>query len=233
MRMLSNIASIARGSVGGSTFSANQFHQIIVRAKTAPVQPCTLWQSKVRSAFTAANAAWHAMTAAQQLAWIEYSESLTFSGPLGNYSVPGRQVFLSNYGFSLYLTDRAADGASAILTAPTNDGFLSIQDLNVGPLVASGDGYAVTGKNINPEGITVVVLNSRAFDISRQRYKGPFKSATIFSEDVDTDANFSIDIPNLTVDKRYFCSVRAVSNTIGNRLSAKFFLNRLASTTGV
>lgn len=230
MKMLSQIASVARGSVGGLTFTANQFSQIIVRQRTAPVQPNTVNQTKIRAAFTTAQTQWEALTTEERQGWIDYADSLTFSGPTGTYKVPGRQVFLSNFGWSLYLLDRGVPGQTILPAPPENTGFAAIQNLNVDVLPAPGTGYAVVGNNNNPENMSVIVMNSRAFNPARERYKGPFKSDTIFSASVAAGAPFTISVTGLIAASRYFCSIRAVTVEDAHRLSPLFYLNTIATT---
>lgn len=230
MKLLSPLASIARGSVAGDTFTANQFAQIIVRQRTAPVQPGTVNQTKIKSAFTTASVQWKALTGPQRQAWIDYAATLTFSGPLGTYKVPGRQVFLSNYGWATYLADRNVPGQTVDDTAPTTPGFASIQNLNIETPSDSDIGYKVVGNNNNPENISVIVMNSVAFHSSRNRFKGPFKSDTIFSASVVEAGAFTINVVGLVEGNRYFCSVRAITLEEGHRLSALFFLNEIANS---
>jgi hypothetical protein len=106
MRMLSQLATVARGSVGGVTFTANQHHAIVCRARVSPVNPMTQRQSQMRAAFGDAQSLYEALSAADKLAWQDYADTLTFEGPLGNYSVTGRSVCLGNLATALYLDDR-------------------------------------------------------------------------------------------------------------------------------
>lgn len=232
MKMLSPIASIARGSVAGATFTANPYAQIIVRARTAPVQPGTVNQTKIKSAFTASNAAWHGLSNAQRQAWIDYAATLTYSGPLGSYKVPGRQVFLSNYGTARYLFDRGVLVVDPVTTAPTIPGFLALSDLNIEAPSTTGTGYKVVGGNPNTESLGILVLNSIAFDESRLRYKGPFKSDILYSDTVAPQGDFSVEVTNLTVDSKYFCSVRAIVEDAPIRISPLFYLNIVAASAG-
>jgi hypothetical protein len=231
MKMLSPIASIARGSVGGITFTANQFAQIVCRARTAPVQPGTVPQTKIKSAFTAAQVAWRNLAAAKREGWEDYSDTLSFSGPLGTYKVPGRQVFISNYSLALYAYDRGILDTAPVDTPPTDPGFLSIDNLNIDAPAGSGTGYQVVGNNNNAEDIGIVILNSIPFDDSRLRFKGPFKSDTLFGGITAAAAPVSEDVLGLVADKVYFCSVRAVSNDAPVRISPMYFLRKVAETT--
>lgn len=228
MKIVSPIASIARGSIAGITATANQFQQIVFRARTAPVQPNTIMQTKVRTAFATAQTTWDGLTPVQRTAWEDYADTLTFTGPTGDYKVPGRQVFLSNFGWCGYLTERGVPGQTLLTAAPVIPGFATIQSLNVDTGHVSGTGYRVVGRNNNAENITVVVMNSRAFNPSRNRYKGPFKSDVIFSASVAPASVFGIEVLNLNMDMRYFCSVRCNTLEAGHRLSNIFYLNEIA-----
>lgn len=230
MRMSSQIAVIARGSVGGDTFTANQYHQIVVRARTAPVQPGTLMQTKIKAAFGTASTEWDALTPAQRTAWDDYADTCVFHGPLGAYKIPGRQIFLSNVGTSLYWTDRAVPGQSVITAAPELAGFASIQNLNVEILPSPGIGYAITGRNNNIHNITVVAMNSIPFNHARNRYKGPFKSDIIWSASVAPANEFEIELTPLVDDRRYFASVRAMTLEDAHRMTPLFYVNAISTT---
>lgn len=231
MKIVSPIASIARGSIAGITATANQFQQIVFRQRTAPVQPNTVMQTKIRAAFTSAQTSWEGLSQANRDLWDDYADSLTFTGPTGDYKVPGRQVYLSNYGWSLYLFDRGVPNQVALTTPPEETGFAAIQILNIEPLIIPGTGFQVTGWNPNPESINVIVMNSRAFHPSRKRYKGPFKSNILYSATVNPASGFFITVYPLIDGSRYFCSVRAITLDPAHRLSAKFYLNTIATTT--
>lgn len=231
MRMLSTIASGMRGSVGGLTFSANQFHQIIVRQRTAPVNPNTTYQSMMRGAFGDAQSLYEALSEGNKLAWDAYADTLTYEGPLGNNTIPGRQVCLGNVATALYLDDRGIDVDTVDASPPPAPGFLSLADLDVGAPTQVGTGFSVNFRNNNPEDIVVYAQRSIPFNTGRKRYKGPFLSESLDSVEIIAANSGVIDFLNCNEDSVYFAVVRAISAEPPYRMCRPFFVRAVAQTT--
>jgi len=231
-RILSSPWSIIRGSIAGTTYFANQFHQIVARARTAPVQPGTNYQAMVKSAFDAASSLWETLTDDQRHAWDTYSGTCSWTGPLGSYTIPGRQMFVAVHGMKLYLMARGVVFNNNILTAPLRTGFLNVDNVQA----TSGSGASTTGITVsfgNPNAETILGWAERSlgFDLSRYRYKGPWDSAALLSAQALTLTTGSLLYTALTPDLRYFARFRAISKQGPFRISAKFFVNAIATTT--
>lgn len=225
MKMLSPIMSIARGSVGAQVFTANQHAQIVVRARTSPFQPNTTYQQQAKAAWTAANTAWRALSQADRDGWHDYAQSLVYAGPIGNYSVPGRQVFLSNYSFGLYLWGRAKLPAAPLTDPPIIPGTLAIEDLSIHSPAPFGNGFYITAANPNPETVTLVSICSTPKPLTRLRWKGPWNTPFTYISTAAPGASFRINYYGFTPNVRYFCRVRAITTGSPIRLSALFYLN--------
>ncbi len=232
-RMLSPIASVIRGSIGGLTFFANQFHQIVIRQRTSPVNPKTTFQSQIRGAFGDASVLYEALSDADRILWEEYADGLTYEGPTGEYSLPGRQVAMSNVATALYADDRGIDVDVVDCEPPLAPGFLSLSDLAIAAPVGAGTGFSISMRNNNAEDIVVLLTRSRAFPVTRYRFKGPFLSSTLAGVGVSAAGVSVHDVLSLNEDSIYFFSLRAISAQSPYRISPMFIIRGIASTTVV
>lgn len=231
MRLLSHSWSIARGSVGGITYTANQFHQIIARARTAPVNPKTTRQTEIRSSFSGAAERWKNLTETERQGWRDYASTLVFEGPLGQYSVPGRQVFIGTIGTALYLQMRTAVPAIVDSIAPVIPGFLDIA--GVTPLAFSDPGQtgiALSFVQNGAENIVGYSQRSVGWNQTRNRFKGPFLSETLTVASVIAPGSGSIEFSGLAVDLAYFMNPRFITEQGPFRMSTIFNLRSIAVT---
>ena len=230
-KILSQLGSVIRGSIGGITFSANQFHQIIARAKTAPVNPNTSKQSAIRSAFSGAVSLWSSASSALRQQWNDYAATLVFDGPLGAYSVPGRDVFIANISVALYLQSQTGTPAVVDTTAPTFPGFLNIQNVTPASFtVPASTGVSFSFTQSAAEDVIGYAERSFAFGQSRERFKGPFLSNTLDSVTVVGPGSGIMDFSGLTVDLKYFMNPRFITALAPFRLSSRFYVDSIAVT---
>jgi len=230
-KFLSTVYSGIRGSVGGLTYTANQFHQLIVRQKTSPVNPNTTRQSQIRSAFSGAVALWAGLSAAFRNAWNDYADTLVFQGPLGPYTVPGRDVFIANISVALYL--QSVNGVPAVVdtTPPGIAGFLNISSVAPADFTpAASTGISFSFIQSGAEDVIAYATRSVAFGLSRERFKGPFLSSTNEYLEVVAPGSGVVDFDGLIVDLKYFMRVRFITALAPFRLSAEFIVSSVAVT---
>ena len=230
-RLLSPVASIMRGSVAGLTFTANTFHQIVVRQRTSPVQPGTNPQSRIRSAFTAASVLWKDATPTVRAAWDDYAKTLFYPGPLGPYQVPGRSVFISNLSLCYYLYLAGLMVTPPSTEPPTIAGFLSTNFYGYVPPTTPGTGYELNVNNPNDEPVLAICERSWAYELTRQFFKGPFVASTIVAPEVEPSTTETIPFLSLTANRVYFNKCRLLSSTAPFRVSPLFYIRAIASTT--
>jgi len=230
-RASSLLMSVIRGSVGGLTYTANQFHQIVMRARTSPVNPSTQAQSSVRLGMSAANEQWDQLTDPERQAWEDYANSVTFSGPLGNYTVPGRQMALGQQVLAYYLSYQEYSD----FDVPAMDPPLKLGLLGLGPIVpavlgTTGTGFQFGITNPNTEDITVGAWISHRQNDSRLRYKGPWYDPYFHAFEIllSSAGNFVID--DLPTDGIYFVKLKAISTNTPRRLSPSA-IYRMEATT--
>jgi hypothetical protein len=226
-RALSHIHSVIRGSVGGLTYFPNQFHQICMRHRTTPVNPMTPRQVEMRGALSDANALWLLLSAADRELWNQYAQTLYYIGPLGNYQIPGRQVFISNCGLAKYLDGRGVDVGTFGTDPPIIPGFLDL--LSVEPVApASGIGFSITFSNPNHESIAVYSMRSIPFNPTRYRFKGPFLTETLDSVNLPSATSGIIEYTDLNENSIYFTFIRAISDEPPYRICAERVIRAIA-----
>ena len=230
-RMLSPIASILRGSIAGLTFSANQWHQIIVRAKTSPVNPATTNQTHIRTAFSAAANEWNLITQTQRDLWDNYADTLVYEGPLGTYNVPGRQVFIGSFSFLKYINNRALDTIVIPSSAPGTPGFGKIDSITSDDPAVPSTGFDVNVSQSMGENMSVIVERSVGFNPSRERFKGPWVTADMKYIDLVSGVTAHTSFIELTEGNAYFFRVRGCTNDTEMLLAVPYIGRHIAATT--
>lgn len=231
-RFLSTVYSGIRGSVGGLTYLANQYHQLIVRARTAPVQPNTPLQSAIKTAFSGAEAQWLALSEAQRAAWDLYSIQTPYSGPLGNYVVTGRIMATAILSLRNFLNGVYAAALPLTNTAPATSGWLNLTNVHSVPPAGPGTGVGVSfGTPAGLQSVVVYYEISPAFENTRNRYKGPWNtSQSDHTAVIPPSTTGVISILNLLVDKVYFVRIRAIFATGPYKISRETIIRCTAVT---
>jgi hypothetical protein len=224
------MASAARGSVAGLTFTANQYHAIVVRARVSPVNPNTVNQALIRAAFSSAQEGWRALSENQRLLWDDYADSCEYDGPLGRYTVPGRQIYAGNIASAIYLENRGMSVNVNGDSAPSNLGFLGLQIDDVQARTSVGTGFEIAVTNPNPEDVIVYARISRNFDDTRRRFKGPFKSDTIFEVALASLASDVITVTTPTTEQYYFAEVKSICDESPFRMSTSQIVRFTSNT---
>lgn len=208
--VLSHIHSLMRGSVGGATYLANQFHQIVMRARTAPVQPNTVYQEGIRTAFNVAENFWEQCTQEQRDAWADYAATCVYPGPAGPYTVPGRQLFVGTLALAKYAEAIKPVTFAIIRTAPPVAGWFNPGGIVVSEYGGASQGIAVTIQNPTDRSAVAVIDVSIAFNLTRNRFKGPWisQAKTILLVPEMTNVPVYIDRPLGTVGKAIFSHTR-------------------------
>ncbi len=224
-RILSPVWSIIRGSIAGTTYTANQFHQIIARARTAPVQPNTNPQTDIKTAFTDAENLWETLSEAVQDFWEDYASATPYSGPLGNYTITGRLMFHAVFGLLLYMNHTMAAGMAATTTAPPTPGFAQMPTFTLGPpdLLATGVRVSATVP-IGGDDLFVMGQRSIAFSPSRKRFKGPWVSSSNQAVDFVAGVPTEIDFLFGDVGDILFIHLRGISTDAPHRIAQDIIL---------
>jgi len=171
------------------------------------------------------------MSPADRQLWDEYAETVTYTGPLGDYTLPGRQSFMASLSFINYLNQSALDVIVPILLPPEISGRYNFGLIATGPLAAPGIGFFVS--ITNPPGETAVALlePSPAFNPTRLRYKGPFLSSSAVASPLPADTSVLTNFTGLIDGKAYFVRIRGATSDTPHRITKESFLRVIATET--
>lgn len=232
-RALSHVHSIIRGSVGGLTYTANQFYQIIMKNRTAPVQPNTTPQQLARNAITSAQGTWNGLTSIVRQSWQNYSINLNWPDPLGTHKVPGRQVFIAGRSMQDYILAAGLAVPSFVTSAPPSFfGFYLPTTIQIVAPVGLGTGIGVSvGAEASTDGTFLIELSGPWTD-TRQRYKGPWQNQYTTAVVVPKATTVVVDFLGFQVDDVIFVRVKAVADDAPPRVSAQTILRGYAVLTG-
>jgi hypothetical protein len=228
LKGLSQLFTIMRGSIGGDTFLANQYHQIVVRARTSPVNPSSGPQTSVRSAFSQGINRWNTLAEDVRELWDAYANTCQYNGPLGNYHIPGRLLFIATYTLRAYVNLMMVTPSTWADDPPSIPGFLSIDNLAEGEGTPTETSIVFDFTNSNGDEIDVFCQRSIAFNQSRKSFKGPWIQKQNDVVSVEDSAAGSIEWTGLTEDMRYFTRFRAISHQEPYRISNDYFNSAIA-----
>lgn len=233
LRLLSPLASIARGSIAGLTFLANQYHQIVVRQRTAPVNPKTVTQEQMRVSFAAASVGWKALTALNRTKWADYALTVDYPGPLGDYNITGRNIYMANLSMVHYVNARGLQVIVVNDDPPSIPGVPSWLDVNTDAPSVPGDGLSINFGNPGPEDMSYYITISPPQSPSRDRYKGPWSSGTAQSAEVASAATANVDFLTLQVGAKYFVRLKGFTTENEVRSTFEIIQSHIAETTAV
>lgn len=233
-KILSHVWSEVRGSVAGITYFPNQYHQIVARARTAPVNPNTYRQQQIRGAFDTAEEEWEGLSDLLRQLWAQYAFTCTFPGPLGDYKISGRLMYIRNRSTALYLDVRGKMANPIQTVNPLQAGFNALSHLDVTPLAAPGIGFEIHGTNPNAREQSIYSFRSVAFNPDRLRFKGPFLTETLDSAQAAAAAAYQFNFTGLVDGQVYFVVFRSITDSLvpfGHRLSFKHVVRAVATET--
>ncbi len=230
MKFLSQVYTIARGSVGGITYTANQYHQLIARARTSPVNPQSTLQTAIRTAFSGAETLWKALSDVNRTKWADYAALTPRQNPLGPITLTGRTFMRGIVSLREFLVNTYAATFTPVNTAPLTPGMRSISGLvEVPPPPGTGVAMSFVNDISNPDLVAFAQL-SPAFETTRNSYDGPW----------DTTANQVVAVPSATspiisflgleVGKAYFMRLRCIDEDGPHKITEDFVLRSIATT---
>jgi hypothetical protein len=229
-KALSHVHSSIRGSVGGLTYSANQYAQILLKTRIAPVQPNTAAQTLVRSCVNEASLRWRLLTDAQRLAWDLYAQTVTYVGPQGTYQLTGRQIFIAGISLQAYAVALGCAGASIDDDPPTVSGKYVVGTIApaIGPSPGTGIGFSV----VNGTGVAgaMLVNVSPPQPVTRNRYKGPWDNDLTVIKPLPATASSMFTIACGPASAIFFVRLRFVTLATPARVSSVEYLRLTAAT---
>jgi hypothetical protein len=230
-KMKSHLFSVIRGSVGGITYAANQYQQIVARVRTSPINPGTVPQSIIRLAMGGANEAWDLLTDGERDQWSAYAQGVVYNGPLGPYTVSGRNIALGQYNLASYLLEMGVTSIVAPnMAPPVAAGWLGLGPIILTALGTAGTGFTFGITNPNTEDIVVACQISLMQAPSRMRYKGPWNASYFHFLECPLSSAANLVVDDLPADGIYFCRLKALSNDAPRRMSTSQIYRRIATT---
>lgn len=229
-RLLSQIATVIRGPIGGIVFTANGSHSIVARARVSPVNPSTAPQTDIRTGFSFANQRWEDMTQAERDGWKDYAQSLVWEGPLGEYKVPGRQTWLANASFLQYLNNSGLATITVLDTPPIVTGFSKFDLIQTQDPAVPGVGFDLNLAQTSGVNMAVLIQVSLGFNPTRERYKGPWANAQTRFLSLPSGVTTNVPITGLVDGQAYFFRVRGVTETVAHRGTSSFIGRHIAAT---
>ncbi|MCK5601485.1 hypothetical protein KAR91_06445, partial [Candidatus Pacearchaeota archaeon] len=132
-----------------------------------------------------------------------------------------------------YVNSRSALIVAPGDTPPLDPGVLPLGSITIGaPGGPSVDGISVAIENPNTADVACSIEISRAFNASRRRFKGPFKSADTQFVTLGGLAITNTEFLTLNPGSRYFVRIRALSEAEPIIISNVYFSNGLAVAIG-
>lgn len=233
MKFLSQVYTIARGSVGGITYTANQYHQLIARARTSPVNPGSTLQTAIRSAFTGAETLWKALTQRQRDDWKLYALNTPRQNPLGPITLTGRAFMRGVISLREYMASELGLVFVDADAGPATPGMLNI--INVIPIPPAGPSTGCSISWTNPIGnpdIHLMLQISPAFEPTRESYKGPWDTTKNVGDSTPAGAAGFQEFVGLVEGKAYFMRLRAIYEEGPHKMSEDFIVRQVAVTVG-
>lgn len=232
-KCLSHNMSVIRGSVGGLTYTANQYATIVMKRRVPPTNPNTLFQSAVRAVMSDVNFRWsNNLSQSDRDNWGLYATNTPLSGPVGEYKISGRLFYIAGRSLAQYLVNRFA--LTGVLTddAPTQPGLLGISNFDVISAIGPDTGISVQFTNSSSDGVGYLINVSAPYNASRKIAHGPWDSNLTVADEIAGSGSVNHNIPSLSVGKRYFIRLRVVQlDTVGKPhiISAPFYGSALAT----
>lgn len=229
MKGLSHIFSQMHGSVGGITYFNNGSGAIIARARVSPVNPNSAAQTDIRTGFSFANQRWEDMSQVERDGWQDYADSLVWTGPSGEYSVPGRQVWLANASFLQFLNNKELATITVLDTPPATTGFAKFDLIQSVVPGSAGDGFDINLSQTSGVNMSTFIQISLGHNQTRNRFKGPWADARAQYLSLPSGVSTPVEVRDCEVGQAYFFRVRGVTETVSHRGTAAFIGREVAT----
>jgi hypothetical protein len=231
-KILSFIDTARRGSVGGITYLANSYCAIIARARTIPTNPNTSEQEDIRMRFKESSDRWRdVLLTSEQSLWWDQATRCPYQGPFGDYTVPGRNLFIATKTYRSRLVKWSG------LTVPDDDdilglpGWLPLGTINILPPSDAGTGFDVSVTRLTENlAAYVSVQRSQAMSKNVTYFKGPFNSQLVNVALCAAPASTLIKLRGMVADAKYFIKIRAIESGHGSNMTRPFIYSALAET---
>lgn len=216
------VATIS-GSIGGVTFSHNRGGPYM-RTRAIPTNPNTVFQQAVRGFMSQLTVLWSTvLTAAQRAQWDAYAEAVPLPNPQGEPRNVG--------GLGMYIRCNVPRLQSAVLTrvddGPTNHTLAAMTNpLLSGASEATSNfqiSFAPTDDWANDDDGAMLLYGSRAINVTRNFFKGPYRFAGLVQGNSTTPPTSPATISSpFPLVETLALHVRAIALTGDGRVSSDF-----------
>lgn len=222
-KVVSPVWSIIRGSIAGTTYSANQYAQIVAKKKIASAQLPSGNQTLLQQAFAMAAFSWQNLTEANRLSWANYALTVPFTKATGTYTVSGRSLFIGTRAFVNYLNARFAAGLTLVDVAPSQVGRYALLSVTTAPRTTAGDGFKMLVSNGANRTLTYQLDIAGPFTQSRNKWNGPWDGSKSASGGITIINPNTIVVNTGSPGMYFFWRLRCVTNDLlplpGNALT--------------
>jgi len=232
-KIVSQIATSIRGSIGGITFTATRNHAIVARARVGPARLPTNRGNVIRTALQFAQAIWASLTPLQRDGWYYYAQTCVFSGPQGTYKLTGLQMFIRTIALAKFANELL--GGTFVVTGspPIASGLPNVGPITEGTYVGPGTGVALNVTGLPDQDASAVVRCSVPW--KGTRYKNPniwdtSKSLLVPCPQATTTL---VEIDDLVEDSYYFVSIRMILDDAPLQVDTEYVFRLQAVTQAV
>jgi hypothetical protein len=144
--------------------------------------------------------------------WDAYALSCIYSGPEGDYTIPGRLLFTAARGLVDYINNLGLAVVPTGLKAPPETGFYTLADVkSISPPLTVGTGFTLSVQNYGVHQVVAFAEVSNPQNLTRNRMKGPWNTSITQALLIPAASAGLIPVLDLVADKRYFWRLRAVT----------------------
>lgn len=224
MLFKSTIVGSGSGSVGGITISHNR-GGLYIRLRSIPTNPNTTFQQAVRGFMSQLNVLWSTtLTASQRAEWDAYADAVPLPNPLGDpRNVGGKGMYIRAN------VPRLQAAMARIDDGPANHTLAALSN----PIVANASeataNYEVSFINTddwaNDDAGGLLVWSSRAINVTRNFFKGPYRFAGLVAGNSTTPPTSPATVPSpFPLTEGFNVHVRVAAVEGDGRVSSDFRL---------
>lgn len=225
-KILSQVDTVRRGSVGGITYTANRYAAIVARARTVPVNPNTGYQSTVREIFKHLCGDWvNSLDQEDRDSWVWAASYHPYEGPLGTYHIPGRNYFIAVKMFRNWIHTHYSGALGDALKWNFGGGWESLGTIVLGPKLAPGKGFSVAfSRTAGNADLIVSIQMSLQQPASVSYFKGPFLPVPMVIDQVPGGVTTALDVETGVAPARFFIKIRGIDEDTGTSITREMIL---------
>lgn len=219
-----NGVSQIRGSIAGNTYSRNN-NGAYIRNKAIPVNPNSVLQVAVRSAFAIVAVGWRALTAAQQDTWVQGAINFGYTNKLGE-----RQYLTGSQCFNKLNGQLFQAGIAMIQECPVSVTVPTVILNSISGTLRMD--ISIDGATTVPANTTLVILATAAVSAGKYRPKAKdfrvieyVPTATVDLDTYDVNASYRAIFGGAATGQKMYYAVFCVANLTGQKGNQPYLLS--------